>query len=163
MRIETWDRTSLREQEDLVGRTKGEGAPLSGGTEFTEPDFAAEGGDGMPLIAVDSHVRLAHPSSNDGARMLRRGYNFTDGNDGARPARRGAVLPRVRHGPAHALHPDAVGAVARRRADGVPHAHRRPGSSRCRPGVPDGSLVLGADGTPVTTDDSPYVGQALFA
>ena len=81
MRIETWDRTSLREQEDLVGRTKGEGAPLSGGTEFTEPDFATEGRDGAPLIAVDSHVRLAHPRPNDGVRMLRRGYNFTDGND----------------------------------------------------------------------------------
>ena len=81
MRIETWDRTSLREQENLVGRTKGEGAPLSGGTEFTEPDFAKEGRDGAPLIAVDSHVRLAHPSTHDGARMLRRGYNFTDGND----------------------------------------------------------------------------------
>ena len=81
MRIETWDRTSLREQEGLIGRTKGVGAPLSGGTEFTEPDFAQVGGDGKPLIAVDSHVRLAHPSENQGVRMLRRGYNFTDGND----------------------------------------------------------------------------------
>jgi deferrochelatase/peroxidase EfeB len=26
-------------------------------------------------------VRLAHPSMNNGARMLRRGYNFVDGND----------------------------------------------------------------------------------
>ena len=43
MHIETWDRTSLREQEAIFGRTKGEGAPLSGGTEFTEPDFAAAG------------------------------------------------------------------------------------------------------------------------
>ena len=81
MRIETWDRTSLGEQEALVGRTKGEGAPLSGGTEFTEPDFSREGKGGAPLIAVDSHVRLAHPSTHDGVRMLRRGYNFTDGND----------------------------------------------------------------------------------
>ena len=28
-----------------------------------------------------AHVRLAHPTQNNGARMLRRGYNFTDGND----------------------------------------------------------------------------------
>jgi deferrochelatase/peroxidase EfeB len=30
---------------------------------------------------MDAHVRLAHPSRNGGVRMLRRGYNFTDGND----------------------------------------------------------------------------------
>lgn len=80
MAIEPWDRTSLREQEALVGRDRAEGAPLSGGTERTEPDFALQGRDG-PLIATDSHVRLAHPSQNGGVRMLRRGYNFTDGAD----------------------------------------------------------------------------------
>ncbi len=80
MRIETWDRTSLREQETLIGRDRVEGAPLSGGTEFTAPDFALEGRDG-PIIPVDSHVRLAHPAHNNGTKMLRRGYNFTDGAD----------------------------------------------------------------------------------
>ena len=81
MRIEIWDRTSLREQETFIGRDRPEGAPLSGGTEFTHPDFTIKGNDGQPLMAMNSHVRLAHPSQNDGARMLRRGYNFTDGND----------------------------------------------------------------------------------
>lgn len=82
MTIETWDRTSLGEQEDLVGRTKGTGAPLSGGEEFTPPDFGSTGAGGRPLIARDSHVALAHPTAHGGARMLRRGYNFVDGNDG---------------------------------------------------------------------------------
>jgi deferrochelatase/peroxidase EfeB len=81
MTIETWDRTSLREQEAIVGRTKGEGAPFSGGTEFSEPDFEATGRGGEPLIATDAHVRLAHPAQNSGAQLLRRGYNFVDGND----------------------------------------------------------------------------------
>lgn len=80
MRIERWDRTSLREQESMIGRDRLEGAPLSGGTEFTEPDFSLEGRTG-PLVPMDSHVRVAHPIHNNGTRMLRRGYNFTDGAD----------------------------------------------------------------------------------
>lgn len=82
MHIEIWDRTSLREQEQLIGRTKSEGSPLSGGKEFTAPDFALKGKDGEPLIGLDSHGRLAHADQNDGVRMLRRGYNYTDGSDG---------------------------------------------------------------------------------
>ncbi len=81
MTIETWDRASLREQESLVGRDRLHGAPLSGGHEHTAPDFSVTGSDGRPLIPTDAHVRLAHPSRNHGVRMLRRGYNFTDGND----------------------------------------------------------------------------------
>jgi deferrochelatase/peroxidase EfeB len=80
MHIETWDRTSLREQEGLVGRDRAHGAPLSGGSEFTEPDLDLQGSSG-PLVPLNSHVRLAHPTQNDGTRMLRRGYNFTDGSD----------------------------------------------------------------------------------
>ncbi|HPB44538.1 MAG TPA: iron uptake transporter deferrochelatase/peroxidase subunit [Microthrixaceae bacterium] len=81
MHIETWDRSSLREQETIIGRTKLSGAPLSGGEEFTEPDFAITGRDDAPLIDMASHVALAHPQNNDGVRMLRRGYNFTDGSN----------------------------------------------------------------------------------
>ena len=80
MHIETWDRTSLAEQEAVVGRTKLSGAPLSGGDEMTPVDIAVEGRDG-PLVPVDSHVALALPENNGGAQMLRRGYNFTDGSD----------------------------------------------------------------------------------
>lgn len=81
MVIETWDRQQLGEQERIIGRDKGEGAPLSGGTEFTEPNFLAVAKDGGTKIDPDSHVRLAHPSVNGGAQLLRRGYNFVDGND----------------------------------------------------------------------------------
>ncbi|MBL3678196.1 iron uptake transporter deferrochelatase/peroxidase subunit [Leucobacter chromiireducens] len=81
MTIETWDRASLAEQEQIVGRTKGEGGPLSGGAEFDAPNFAAQSTAGGPAIAVDAHVRLAHPEQNGGLRMLRRGYNYVDGSN----------------------------------------------------------------------------------
>ena len=82
MLIETWDRTSLVEQETIVGRHKGTGAALGRTDEFEEIDLAAKGADGTPAIGDTAHVRLAHPDSNNGARMLRRGYNFVDGSDG---------------------------------------------------------------------------------
>ena len=81
MRVETWDRSSLREQETIVGRTKAEGAPLSGGKEFDQPDFALAGRGNRPLVDPDSHVALAHPTHNNGVKLLRRGYNYVDGND----------------------------------------------------------------------------------
>jgi deferrochelatase/peroxidase EfeB len=82
MTIETWDRASLVEQEQVIGRTKGEGGPLSGGAEHAAPDFTVTGPDGAPLMPLTSHVRLAHPSQNAGAHLLRRGYSFVDGTDG---------------------------------------------------------------------------------
>ncbi len=81
MDIEPWDRTTLLEQEQVIGREKGSGAPLGQEIEFDEPNFELTA-NGSPMIPVDAHVRLAHPDSNDGARLLRRGYNFTDGSDG---------------------------------------------------------------------------------
>ena len=80
MTIEVWDRQPLADQEEFVGRAKDSGAPLSGGEEFTEPDFRMPGRDG-PVIPRDAHIRIVHPTSNEGARMLRRGYNFVDGSD----------------------------------------------------------------------------------
>ncbi|MFE9437933.1 iron uptake transporter deferrochelatase/peroxidase subunit [Streptomyces sp. NPDC006602] len=74
MHIETWDRTSLQEQEDIFGRDKGEGAPVGKAKERDKPFLKA--------MKPDAHVRLAHPDSNHGATLLRRGYSFTDGTDG---------------------------------------------------------------------------------
>jgi deferrochelatase/peroxidase EfeB len=80
-RIETWDRVRLVEQEQIIGRDKGEGAPLSGGTEFTALDFHKKDASGRPAIDAKAHARLAHPELNQGVRLLRRGYNFVNGND----------------------------------------------------------------------------------
>jgi deferrochelatase/peroxidase EfeB len=57
------------------------GAPLSGGAEFSTPDFAKAGGDGQPAIPADAHIRLASPEHSGGTHILRRGYSFTDGVD----------------------------------------------------------------------------------
>ncbi|MDJ0334484.1 iron uptake transporter deferrochelatase/peroxidase subunit [Salinibacterium sp. G-O1] len=81
MIIEAWDRTMLGEQERVIGRNKGEGAPLSGGSEFSELDFESKGAADQPLIDTDAHVRLAHSSVTKGSQLLRRGYNYVDGND----------------------------------------------------------------------------------
>jgi deferrochelatase/peroxidase EfeB len=82
MLIETWDRTPLAEQEAIIGRSKGVGAPLGKPNELDEPDFTVKGDDGETMIAKVAHVRLAHRTNNNGARLLRRGYNFVDGSDG---------------------------------------------------------------------------------
>ncbi|GAA2497762.1 iron uptake transporter deferrochelatase/peroxidase subunit [Streptomyces thermolineatus] len=74
MHIETWDRAPLKEQEDIFGRTKGEGAAYGRKHEHDEPV--------LNRLPADSHVRLAHPDTNGGATILRRGYSFTDGTDG---------------------------------------------------------------------------------
>lgn len=81
MHIETWDRSTLGEQENLVGRLKGTGAPLSGGDEFSTPDFSMAGSSG-PIIPATSHMAVVHPSAHGGVRILRRGFNYTDGSDG---------------------------------------------------------------------------------
>ncbi len=82
MRIEPWDRTTLHEQERVIGRHKGTGAPIGSTDEFTALDFHATGKNGKPLIDPDSHVRLASKENLGGIEILRRGYNFTDGSDG---------------------------------------------------------------------------------
>src|SRR5215207_8078750 len=82
MTNEIWDRQPLREQERVIGRTKAEGAPLSGGNEFDQPDFTMKGRGDEPLVATDAHVRMVHSDNNGGVKMLRRGYNFVDGSNG---------------------------------------------------------------------------------
>ncbi len=80
MLLEVWDRSSLEDQEQTIGRHKYSGAPLGGSDEFDPLDLDAEQG-GTPVIPADAHVRLASAQANDGERILRRGYSFTDGVD----------------------------------------------------------------------------------
>jgi deferrochelatase/peroxidase EfeB len=80
MRIEPWDTSTLIEQEQTIGRTKGTGAPLGQKAEFDPVDFTKQV-DGDFAVPQTSHVFLAHPT-NAGTAILRRGYSFVDGSDG---------------------------------------------------------------------------------
>ena len=80
MLIETWDRSSLRDQEQTIGRRKDTGAPLGRTHEFDEVPLHERAGSTF-LIPKDAHVRLAAPAENGDRAILRRGYSFDDGID----------------------------------------------------------------------------------
>ena len=81
MVLEVWDRSSLQDQERTIGRRKYSGAPLGEEDEFDPLPLDEKGDDGKPVIPANAHVRLASAQENDGVRILRRGYSFTDGVD----------------------------------------------------------------------------------
>ena len=87
MLAEIWDRLRLIEQEQTMGRDKRYGAPLSianptkSSEEFTAVDYKAKDDKGETLVPADAHIAVVSPEQNQGRRMLRRGYNYTDGSD----------------------------------------------------------------------------------
>ena len=95
MLIETWDRTSLGEQEAIIGRDKGEGAPLGGAAEFDRPNFAAKGADGEPVIAGGRARATAHPDAERRRPAAAPRLQLRRRLRRARPPRRGTVLHRV--------------------------------------------------------------------
>jgi deferrochelatase/peroxidase EfeB len=83
MEIESWDTDPLDDQELIFARYKVTGAPLTGGDEFTAPDYERVDDRGEKVIDINAHIRLASPEQNNGLTILRRGYNYTDGQDPA--------------------------------------------------------------------------------
>jgi deferrochelatase/peroxidase EfeB len=81
MLIESWDTDYLSDQEKVFGRGKETGAPLTGKAEFDQPDLAAKTSGGALKIDKAAHIRLASPSNHGGAKILRRGYSYTEGQD----------------------------------------------------------------------------------
>ncbi|MFF4650331.1 iron uptake transporter deferrochelatase/peroxidase subunit [Streptomyces sp. NPDC001380] len=79
MLLDNWENLPVDRQERVVGRRKSDGAPLSGGTETTPVDLGRQNPDGTLAVPADAHVRVAAPSANGGAAMLRRGFSYHDG------------------------------------------------------------------------------------
>lgn len=77
--LEHWDNTQVDFQEEVVGRRKYSGAPLTGKVETDALDLAAADKDGNSVIPDNAHVRLANAATNGGAQILRRGYSYNDG------------------------------------------------------------------------------------
>ncbi|WP_019062975.1 iron uptake transporter deferrochelatase/peroxidase subunit [Streptomyces prunicolor] len=82
MRLDHWADLSRTEQEQVIGRRKDTGAPLSAphdAPEATPMDLNKFTSRGSLAIPADAHIRVATPESNDGAAMLRRGFSHHDG------------------------------------------------------------------------------------
>lgn len=79
MHIEIWDADYIGDQETVFGRTKYEGAPLTGKQEFDTPDFKKKSANGDHVIDPTAHIALAAHENNGGIQFLRRPYNYTDG------------------------------------------------------------------------------------
>ena len=79
MRVEFWDRTALRTQETIMGRSKSSGAPLDGTAETDAPRFADDP-DGR-ITPLRAHIRLANPRTpaTEKNRILRRGFSYSGG------------------------------------------------------------------------------------
>ena len=83
MFVEHWDRTSLGEQESIMGRHKVSGAPLGAAAETDPPVYEDDpAGERVPL---DAHIRLANPRTpqTSGTLLLRRGFSYSRGVDGS--------------------------------------------------------------------------------
>jgi len=63
-------------QDDVMGRHRHDGSPLSGGGRFDQVDLNAKTDTGELMVPAHAHARAAHPSFTGSRLMLRRSYNY---------------------------------------------------------------------------------------
>ncbi len=83
MLLEGWDRATLEKQEDTIGRTRAEGAPLGQARESDPVDLAKLKTTGEYAVPERSHVAIAHRAAASGATIHRRPYSYAGGVDRA--------------------------------------------------------------------------------
>ena len=77
MNLDTWEMLDRTSREEAVGRRLDNGAPLSGGEEFTPVDLEARDEYGLPKVDRNSHVaRSMAPEGNPEQKFKRRPYNY---------------------------------------------------------------------------------------
>ncbi|MFD9880521.1 iron uptake transporter deferrochelatase/peroxidase subunit [Streptomyces alboflavus] len=81
MLLDDWEKLATKAQEEVIGRRKDDGAPLTGGTETTEMKLEKTGADGRLVVPLNAHARITRPDQNGGAAMLRRPFSYHDGFD----------------------------------------------------------------------------------
>ncbi len=74
MKTADWDMLALAEQNNIIGRRRSDGAPLSGEREADPVDLTKRLANGELAIPADAHIRLVN-----GITMLRRGYSYDYG------------------------------------------------------------------------------------
>jgi deferrochelatase/peroxidase EfeB len=104
MNIENWDSDAIGDQQAVFGRGKAEGEPLTGHAEHDVPDFHRKNAHGDLVISDTSHVALAAHENNGGIKILRRGYNYTDGINQFGVLDAGLLFVSYQNDPGHFVH-----------------------------------------------------------
>lgn len=142
MHLETWDRTSLKEQDATFGRYRESGAPIGKESEFDDFDVMEKNEHGDYIIPEISHVHLARAAEK---KILRRGFSYTSGivaNTGAYDA--GLMFISFQKNPQQFI--DIQNSLGRLDKLNEYITHRGSAVFACFPGVEKGS----------------YIGEALF-
>lgn len=78
MFLETWDRTSAKEQNNTFGRDRNTGAAMGQKREFDAVDLTKKDEKGNAVVPENSHVHLANKT---GKKLLRRSFSYSSGID----------------------------------------------------------------------------------